>query len=196
MYGQCFGSFRDYPFIWGGFIFNTLYTNSYMCNYNTEYSYLYSCLLSSSFSFMWKIRRNVLKKLHSALVLNDATSQLQRTWNGSIQKYNQFVSRVGLNLISQHIILRGKANKYALFCLNKLILETWGHFEAKFHLHLYSTVHKAAGQQRLQLHTSRITQGSQTILSLKRCPLSKFMLLNFTHLKHFISIWVQENHFS
>ena len=79
---------------------------------------------------------------------------------------NRFVSRVGLNLISQHIKLRGKTNKYAFFGLLQLILENWGHFQAKFHLQykIYSTV----DIKRSQFHTSHITRCSLTILGLKR----------------------------
>jgi hypothetical protein len=60
---------------------------------------------------------------------------------------DRIVSRVGLNHISQHIELRGKTNKSALF--SPFTNLYWGHFQAKFHLQykIYSTVHKAASRQ-------------------------------------------------
>jgi hypothetical protein len=102
------------------------------------------------------------------------------------------VSRVGLNLISQHIKLRGKTNKYAFFGLLQLILENWGHFQAKFHLQymIYSTVHKAASSQISYVsYYTMLTNDSR----------SKTLIcvtINFTyHIGYFISIWVQETIF-
>ena len=62
-----------------------------------------------------KILGNVLKMLHAVLAMMQKaiiTTNLERK---SSEMVGSCMSRVGLNLISQHIRLRGKTNKYPLF---------------------------------------------------------------------------------
>ena len=91
---------------------------------------LYSLLLrfSLKYGFLCKIRlfhRNVLKKVYSALVM---MQKVIITTNMEVFRNDRFVLRVGLNLISQHIKLGGKTNKYALFSLLETYIRELGPF--------------------------------------------------------------------
>ena len=56
---------------------------------------------------------SVDKKLHPVLGMMQET--LITTYQAELFRNDRLVSRVGLNLISQHIKLRVKTNKYSLF---------------------------------------------------------------------------------
>jgi hypothetical protein len=95
---------------------------------------------------------------------------------------NRFVSRVGLNLISQHIKLRGLLQTY-----------TWerGHFQAKFHLQykIYSTVHKATSRQiSYDLFYTMLTNDSRPKTLIR-------VTINFTYLTFYIHMGTR-SHFS
>ena len=80
----------------------------------TKHSYIFTSVIIIALCLV-KNPRNVLKKLHAVLAWNDAKGHNYDEPGTELFRNDRFVSRLGLNHISQHIKLRGKTNKYALF---------------------------------------------------------------------------------
>ena len=164
-----FGSFRYYPFIPGGGVFLTLYIP-------IQVRVLQAIVLNKHIYIHVKYHHSSLPCEKSAEMYSKVTCCL---WNDAkdhnydepgtdLFRNNRFVSRVGLNLISQHIKLRGKTNKYALFSpFTNLHLRTGAISKLNFICSI-RFIAQFITQQVVKFRTSHITRCSLTILGLKR----------------------------